>query len=223
MFSGAKSVLFKGYPGGHWPVVILPGICPILDCIRAPPKRGTLEISLGLRPQEISWVSEKSFGRLGWIFQYLPRFGGARIQCLNLLFGRSCTLDCVQYCGGDIHWQVMVVVMVPLMVMVMVMLDGHIHPQAVEATTTTNLGRAKTRWRIWSSDSHFGSTDQNLEVCAFKSILYAIWKLVCLMWVSMLQMQQTILYPVSFICQDQGQDLSSRSIQTASSIITFKQ
>ena len=40
----------------------------------------TLEISLGLRPREISWVSG-NLGRRGWIFQSLPPLGGARIQC----------------------------------------------------------------------------------------------------------------------------------------------
>ena len=40
----------------------------------------TLEISLGLRPREISWVSGH-LGRRGWIFQSLPPLGGARIQC----------------------------------------------------------------------------------------------------------------------------------------------
>ena len=39
----------------------------------------TLEISLGLRPREISRVSG-NLGRRGWIFQSLPPFGGARIQ-----------------------------------------------------------------------------------------------------------------------------------------------
>ena len=39
----------------------------------------TLEISLGLRPREISWVSG-NLGRRGWIFQSLPPLGGARIQ-----------------------------------------------------------------------------------------------------------------------------------------------
>ena len=51
-----------------------------------------LEISLGLRPREISRVSGnlpglgKSLGRQGWISQYLPRFGGARIQSLSINF-----------------------------------------------------------------------------------------------------------------------------------------
>ena len=39
----------------------------------------TLEIYLGLRPREISWVSG-NLGRRGWIFQSLPPLGGARIQ-----------------------------------------------------------------------------------------------------------------------------------------------
>ena len=39
----------------------------------------TLEISLGLRPREISWVSG-NLGRRGWIFQSLPPLGGARIH-----------------------------------------------------------------------------------------------------------------------------------------------
>ena len=39
----------------------------------------TLEISLGLRPREISRVSG-NLGRRGWIFQSLPPLGGARIQ-----------------------------------------------------------------------------------------------------------------------------------------------
>ena len=38
-----------------------------------------LEISLGLRPREISRVSG-NLGRRGWIFQSLPPLGGARIQ-----------------------------------------------------------------------------------------------------------------------------------------------
>ena len=42
----------------------------------------TLEISLGLRPREISWVSG-NLGRRGWIFQSLPPLGGARIQSLQ--------------------------------------------------------------------------------------------------------------------------------------------
>ena len=124
----------------------------------------------------------------------------------NLLFDRSCSLNCVQYCCGDIHWQVMmmIVVMVMLMVMVMVMvmlmlmlmiiiLYGHINPQAAEETTTTNLGQTKTQcyWRIWGFDSHFGSTDQDLKVCAVKSNLFAIWKLVCLMWGAMLAANAT--------------------------------
>ena len=39
----------------------------------------TLEISLGLRPREISRVSG-NLGRRGWISQSIPRLGGARIQ-----------------------------------------------------------------------------------------------------------------------------------------------
>ena len=39
-----------------------------------------LEISLRLRPREISWVSG-NLGRRGWIFQSLPPLGGARIHC----------------------------------------------------------------------------------------------------------------------------------------------
>ena len=102
---------------------------------------------------------------------------------------------------------------------VVVLLDAHIHPQTAEEATKTSVGEAKTQRRIWGSDSHVGSTDQSLEVCAFKSIFYSV----SLMWGTMLQMQQTILYPVSLICQDQGQVLSSRSIQTALPTITFKQ
>ena len=43
----------------------------------------TLEISLGLRPREISWVSG-NLGRRGWIFQSLPPLGGARIQSASI-------------------------------------------------------------------------------------------------------------------------------------------
>ena len=41
----------------------------------------TLEISLGLRPREISRVSG-NLGRRGWISQSIPRLGGARIHSL---------------------------------------------------------------------------------------------------------------------------------------------
>ena len=41
----------------------------------------TLEISLGLRPREISRVSG-NLGRRGWIFQSIPPLGGARIHSL---------------------------------------------------------------------------------------------------------------------------------------------
>ena len=52
----------------------------------------TLEISLGLRPREISWVSG-NLGRRGWIFQSLPPLGGARIQCCHHHRHKAALLD----------------------------------------------------------------------------------------------------------------------------------
>ena len=63
--------------------------------VRAPPKiRGGIgesipsDLGISLDPQDFSRASpsgnllglRKSLGRRGWISQYLPRFGGARIQ-----------------------------------------------------------------------------------------------------------------------------------------------
>ena len=59
----------------------------VLGCTSPTTKRfpEALEMSLGLRPREIPWVSGckthgqgKSRGRRGWISQYLPSLGGAR-------------------------------------------------------------------------------------------------------------------------------------------------
>ena len=44
----------------------------------------TLEISLGLRPREISRVSG-NLGRRGWISQSIPRLGGARIHSFIII------------------------------------------------------------------------------------------------------------------------------------------
>ena len=42
----------------------------------------------------------KSLGHQGWISQYLPRLGGARIHCCTFSVGNNDEDD-----GGDVPWQ----------------------------------------------------------------------------------------------------------------------
>ena len=60
--------------------------------VRTPPKLGRYWEMHPLRP--LSGLG-KSLGRRGWISQYLPRFGGARIQCsMNMICEEVKSLFC---------------------------------------------------------------------------------------------------------------------------------
>ena len=76
-----------------------------VHCIRAAPKRGRYWEIHPLRPRDFPRPSRfpsglgKSLGRRGWISQYLPRLGGARIQSLSINFSsgsgsRNPFVDC---------------------------------------------------------------------------------------------------------------------------------